>query len=163
MNRQNKAWLASVIVVVGVVGIAAYVNLNNQERLAAEAQTQARQDLASRQDLAHQQNLAGREEMGRQLSESAIRNELDFASRRESALQAQITAMTEDVQQQAKRQQAERELQDLRAQRAQLQKQVNCERIQLSMNQLTAKGDTGQALSLQKQWNLPCPNLGAGG
>jgi hypothetical protein len=40
---------------------------------------------------------------------------------------------------------------------------VNCERIQLSMNQLTAKGDTDQALSLQKQWNQPCPNLRVGG
>lgn len=156
MNRQNKYWLASVsvIVVVGVVGIAAYVNQNNQERLAAETQSQAMQDLANRQDLANQQDLAGREEMGRQLSESALRNELDSASRRESALQAQITAMDA-----TKRQQAERELQDLRTQRAQLQKQVNCERIQLSMNQLTAKGDTGQALSLQKQWNQPCPSL----
>ncbi|MGB5135787.1 MAG: hypothetical protein WBN89_11495 [Prochlorococcaceae cyanobacterium] len=172
MNRQTKVWLASVsvIVVVGVVGIAAYVNQNNQDRLAAEAQSQAMQDLASRQDLANQQDLANREEMGRQLSESALRNELDAAARRESAIQAQITAMdaanrnrAEDAQQQAKRQQAERELQDLRTQRAQLQKQVNCERIQLSMNQLTAKGDTGQALSLQKQWNLPCPNLRAGG
>lgn len=156
MNRQNKYWLASVsvIVVVGVVGIAAYVNQNNQERLAAETQSQAMRDLANRQDLANQQDLAGREEMGRQLSESALRNELDSASRRESALQAQITAMDA-----TKRQQAERELQDLRTQRAQLQKQVNCERIQLSMNQLTAKGDTGQALSLQEQWNQSCPSL----
>ena len=166
MNRQNKNWLALVIVivVVGVVGIAAYVNQNNQERLAAEAESQAMQDLAN------QQNLAGREEMDRQLSESALRNELDAAARRESAIQAQITAMdaanrnrAEDAQQQAKRQQAERELQDLRTQRAQLEKQVNCERIQLSMNQLTAKGDTDQALKLQKQWNLPCPNLRSGG
>ena len=56
MNRQTKVWLASVsvIVVVGVVGIAAYVNQNNQERLAAEAQSRAMQDLASRQDLANQ-------------------------------------------------------------------------------------------------------------
>jgi hypothetical protein len=166
MNRQYKNWLALVIVivVVGVVGIAAYVNQNNQERLAAEAESQAMQDLAN------QQNLAGREEMDRQLSESALRNELDAAARRESAIQAQITAMdaanrnrAEDAQQQAKRQQAERELQDLRTQRAQLEKQVNCERIQLSMNQLTAKGDTDQALKLQKQWNLPCPNLRSGG
>jgi len=166
MNRQNKNWLALVIVivVVGVVGIAAYVNQNNQERLAAEAESQAMQDLAN------QQNLASREEMDRQLSESALRNELDAAARRESVIQAQIAAMdaanrnlAEDAQQQAMRQQAERELQDLRTQRAQLEKQVNCERIQLSMNQLTAKGDTDQALSLKKQWNQPCPNLRVGG
>jgi hypothetical protein len=170
MNRQNKYWLASISAIVVVVGIVAYVNQKNQARLTTEAQTQAMQDLAQRQDLTNQRDLASREELGRQLSESALRNELDSASQRESTLQAEITAMdaanrnrAEDAQQQAKRQQAERELQDLRTQRAQLQKQVNCERIQLSMNQLTAKGDTDQALKLQKQWNLPCPNLRSGG
>lgn len=164
MNRQNKYWLASVSAIVVVVGIVVYVNQSNQARRAAEAQSQMAQELANRQDLANH------EEMGRQLSESALRNELDAAARRESAIQAQITAMdaanrnrAEDAQQQAKRQQAERELQDLRTQRAQLEKQVNCERIQLSMNQLTGKGDTDQALSLQKQWNQPCPSLRVGG
>jgi hypothetical protein len=74
--------------------------------------------------------------MDRQLSETTLRNKLDSASRRESALQAQITAMdtanrnqADDAQQQAKRQEAERELQELQTQRAQLQKQVNCDRI----------------------------------
>jgi len=156
MNRQDKAWLASasIIFIVGIVGIAAYVNQNNQERRAAEAQSEAMQDLATLQDRANQQDVASRMEMDRRLSESALQNELDSASRRESALQAQIAAMDA-----TQRQQAERELQDLRAQRVQLQKQLDCERIQLSMNQLTAKGESDQALSLQKQWNQPCPNL----
>jgi len=152
-----------------VVGIAVYLNLKEQERVTTENQSQALQDLAYRQDQANRQNQAGRQQMDRQLSETALRNELDSASRRESALQAQITAMdttnrnrAADAQQQAKRQEAERELQELQAQRSQLQKQVNCERIQVSINQLTAKGEKEQALSLQKQWNMPCPNLRIG-
>lgn len=164
MNRENKNWLAAISVIVVVVGIAVYVNQRNQEQRTAEAQSQALQDLANRQDQAN------RDEMGRQLSESALRNELDSAARREAVLQAQLTAIdaanqnrAADAQQLAKRQQAERELQDLRAQRAQLQKQVNCARIQLSVNQLTAKGDTDQALRVQKQWTVPCPNLQVGG
>ncbi|WP_411868904.1 hypothetical protein [Vulcanococcus limneticus] len=170
MNRQGKYWLALISAIVVVVGLVVYVSRQNQERLTTEAQTQEMRDLADRQDLANRQDLASREEMGRQLSDSALRNELDSASRRESALQAQLTAMdvaarnrAADAQQQAKRQQAEQELRDLRAQRAQLQKQVNCERIQLSMNQLEAKGNSDQVLSLQKQWTVACPNLRTGG
>ncbi|MFO7628644.1 MAG: hypothetical protein R6W06_03830 [Prochlorococcaceae cyanobacterium] len=105
------------------MGIAAYVNQKDQQRLKTEAQAQTMQDRANR------------EEMGRQLSESALLNELDSSSRREAALQAQITAMDTanrnqavDAQQQEKQQRAERELQKLRRQRAQLQEQVNCER-----------------------------------
>ena len=164
VNRENKYWLTAISAVVVVVGIAVYVNQRNQEQRTFEDQSQALQNLANRQDQAN------RDEMGRQLSESELRNELDSAARREAALQAQLTAIdtanqnrTADAQQLAKRQQAERELEDLRAQRAQLQKQVNCARIQLSMNQLTAQGDTDQALSVQKQWAVPCPNLQVGG
>ena len=170
MNRQNKFWLASISAIVVVVGLVVYVNRQDQERRNAEAQSQMMRDLAGRQDLANRQDLADRAEMGRQLSDSALRNELDSASRRESALQDQIAALdaanrnrAADAQQLAKRQQVERELQDLRTQRALLQKQVNCERIQLSMNQLEAKGDSAQVLRLQKQWTVPCPNLRVGG
>jgi hypothetical protein len=66
-----------------------------------------------------------------------------------------------DGQQQARRQQAERELQELRTQRARLEKQVDCHRIQLTVNQLSAKGDTDQALKLQTLWAVPCPSLQA--
>ncbi len=164
VNRDNKSWLAAISAIVVIVGIAVYVNQKNQEQRTTEAQSQALQDLANRQDQAN------REEMGRQLGESALRNKLDSAAQREAALQAQLTAIdaanrnrTADAQQLAMRQQTERELEDLRAQRAQLQKQVNCTRIQLSVNQLTAKGDTDQALIVQKQWALRCPNLQVGG
>ena len=164
MNRENKRWLAAISAIVVVVGIAVYVNQRNQEQRTSEAQSQALQDLANRQDQAN------RDEIDRQLSESELRNELDSAARLEAALQAQLSAIdaanqnrTADAQQLAKRQQAERELQDLRAQRAQLQKQVNCARIQLSMNQMTAKGDTDQALRVQNEWAVPCPNLQMGG
>jgi hypothetical protein len=157
MKRQDKYWLALISIIVLVVGMATYRNQKNQERLMTEAQSQALRELANRQDQANRQDLSTREEIDRQLSETALRNELNSASRRESALQAQITSMDT-----AKRQGAERELQALQAQRAQLQKQMNCDRIQVSMNQLTAKGEKEQALSLQKQWNLPCPNLRIG-
>lgn len=123
MYKANKYWLASISVIVLVVGIAAYANQKDQQRLKTEAQTQAMQDLANFK------------EMGRQLSESALLNELDASSRRMADLQAQITAMDTanrnqpvDAPQQAKQQQAERELQNFRRQRAQLQEQVNCER-----------------------------------
>ncbi|WP_254943672.1 hypothetical protein [Cyanobium sp. AMD-g] len=66
-----------------------------------------------------------------------------------------------DGQQQARRQQAERDLQELRTQRAKLEKQVDGERIQLTVNQLTAKGDSDQASKLQTLWAMPCPNLQA--
>lgn len=66
-----------------------------------------------------------------------------------------------DGQQQARHQQAERELQELRTQRATLDKQVDCQRIQLTVNQLSAKGDTDQATRLQSLWSVPCPRLQA--
>lgn len=170
MNRNNRYWLATISAIVVVVGIAAYVNQRNQELLATEAQSLALRDLANRQEQAGRQDQANREAMGRQLSDSALRSELESAAQREVALQAQLAAMdaanrnrAADAQQQAKRQQAERDLQDLKSQRAQLQKQVNCARIQLSVNQLVARGDTDQALRVQKQWAVPCPNLLAGG
>jgi chromosome segregation ATPase len=105
--------------------------------------------------------------MQRMQGEIALKNELESVSQREAALKLQLRQMDEgasrlqaaDGQQQAKRQQAERDLQELRTQRAKLEKQVDCERIQLTVNQLGAKGDTDQALKLQTLWATPCPNL----
>ena len=100
---------------------------------------------------------------------SQLKNELESASQREAALQLQLREMdagasrlqAADGQQQAKRQQAERDLQELRTQRAKLEKQVDCERIQLTVNHFAAKGDTDQATKLQNLWATPCPNLQA--
>jgi chromosome segregation ATPase len=156
-DRQNRYWLALVTAVVLAVTGFAILNNQHQQRLQAEAQTQAAQDQANR------------EAMQRMQGEIALKNELESASQREAALKLQLRQMDEgasrlqaaDGQQQAKRQQAERDLQELRTQRAKLEKQVDCERIQLTVNQLGAKGDTDQALKLQTLWATPCPNLQA--
>lgn len=156
-RRQNRTWL--VVASTAVVVVAGFAILNNQhqQRLQAEARAQAAQDQANR------------EVMERVQGELALRNELESASQREAALQLQLREMdagtsrllAADGQQQARRQQAERELQELRTQRARLEKQVDCERIQLTVNQLSAKGDTDQATKLQTLWAAPCPNLQA--
>ncbi len=162
-NRQNRTWLALVSAVVLVV--AGFAILNNQhqhqhqhqQRLQAEARVQASQDQANR------------EVMERVQGEMALKNDLESASQREAALQLQLKEMdagasrllAADGQQQARRQQAEGDLQELRTQRAKLEKQVDCERIQLTVNQLGAKGDADQALKLQSLWKVPCPNLQA--
>ena len=154
-NRQNRTWLALVTAVV-LVG-AGFTILNNQHQQRLQAQAQAVQDQANRQA------------MERMQGELALKNELDSAFQREAALQLQLRQMDADAnrlqaadgQQQAKRQQAERDLQELRTQRTKLEKQVDCERIQLTVNQLGAKGDTEQALKLQGLWAVPCPNLQA--
>ncbi|WP_216920993.1 hypothetical protein [Synechococcus sp. CCAP 1479/9] len=156
-RRQNRTWLAVVSAVVVVVAGGAFLNNQHQQRLEAEARAQAAQDQANRQS------------MERMQGELALKNELDSASQREAALQLELREMdagasrllAADGQQQARRQQAERELQDLRTQRARLEKQVDCERIQLTVNQLSAKGDTDQALKLQSLWAAPCPSLQA--
>ncbi|MBW4531323.1 MAG: hypothetical protein KME02_11625 [Aphanothece saxicola GSE-SYN-MK-01-06B] len=142
-----------------VLVVAGFAILNNQhqQRLQAEARVQAAQDQANR------------EAMQRMEGELALKSELESASQREAALQLQLKEMdagasrlqAADGAQQAKRQQAERDLQELRTQRAKLEKQVDCERIQLTVNQLTAKGDTDQATKLQTLWAMPCPNLQA--
>ena len=156
-DRQNKYWLALVTAVVLVVAGFAILNNQHQQRLQAEAQTEAAQDQANREAMQQMQG------------ELALKNDLESASQREAALQSQLREMdagasrlqAADGQQQAKRQQAERELQDLRAQRSKLEKQVYCELIQLTVNQLSAKGDTEQATKLQTLWKVPCPNLQA--
>ena len=156
-NLQNRTWLALVTAVVLVGAGFAILNNQHQQRLQAEAQAQAVQDQANRQA------------MERMQGELALKNELDSAFQREAALQLQLRQMDADAnrlqaadgQQQAKRQQAERDLQELRTQRTKLEKQVDCERIQLTVNQLGAKGDTDQALKLQSLWAVPCPNLQA--
>ncbi len=156
-NRQNRTWLAALSAVVLVVAGVAILNNQHQQRLQAEARIQAAQDQANRESL---QRMEG---------ELALKNELESAAQREAALQLQLKEMdagasrlqAADGQQQARRQQAERELQELRTQRANLEKQVDCERIQLTVNQLGAKGDTDQALKLQTLWAKPCPNLQA--
>ncbi len=156
-HRQNRTWLAVVCAVVVVVAGGAILNNQHQQRLEAEARTQAAQDQANR------------ESMERMQGELALKNDLDAASQREAALQLQLREMdagasrlqAADGQQQARRQQAERELQDLRTQRVRLEKQVDCERIQLTLNQLSAKGDTDQATKLQSLWAMPCPSLQA--
>ena len=156
-NRQNRTWLALVTAVVLVGAGFAILNNQHQQRLQAEAQAQAVQDQANRQA------------MERMQGELALKNELDSAFQREAALQLQLRKMDADAnrlqaadgQQQAKRQQAERDLQELRTQRTKLEKQVDCERIQLTVNKLGAKGDTDQALKLQSLWAVPCPNLQA--
>ena len=156
-NRQNRTWLALVTAVVLVGAGFAILNNQHQQRLQAEAQAQAVQDQANRQA------------MERMQGELALKNELDSAFQREAALQLQLRQMDADAnrlqaadgQQQAKRQQAERDLQELRTQRTKLEKQVDCERIKLTVNQLGAKGDTDQALKLQSLWAVPCPNLQA--
>ncbi|MCP9798614.1 MULTISPECIES: hypothetical protein [Cyanophyceae] len=158
-HRQNRTWLAVLSAVVLVVAGVAILNNQHQQRLQAEARVQAAQDQANR------------ESMQRMEGELALRNELESASRREAALQLQLREMdagasrlqAADGQQQARRQMAERELQELRSQRAKLEKQVDCERIQLTLNQLAAKGNTDQALKLQTLWAMPCPNLQAAG
>ncbi|MCT0208119.1 hypothetical protein [Synechococcus sp. CS-1332] len=152
--------MASAVVLV----VAGFAILNNQhqQRLQAEAQVQAQ---------AQAQDQANRDVMERMQGELALKNEMESASQREAALQLQLKEMdaganrllAADGQQQAKRQQAERDLQDLRTQRAKLEKQVDCERIQLTVNQLGAKGDTDQALKLKSLWTVPCPNLQAAG
>ena len=156
-NRQNKYWFALVSAVVLVVAGFAILNNQHQQRLQSEAQVQAAQDQAKR------------ESMQRMEGELALKNELESASQREAALQLQLKEMdagasrlqAADGQQQAKRQQAERQLQELRSQRARLEKQVDCQRVQLTVNQLSAKGDSEQALKLQTLWAMPCPNLQA--
>jgi chromosome segregation ATPase len=160
-DRQNRYWLALVAAVVLAVTGFAILNNQHQQRLQAEAQAQAQAQAA--------QDQANRESMQRMEGELALKNELESASQREAALQLQLKEMdagasrleAADGQQQAKRQQAERELQELRSQRAKLEKQVDCERIQLTVNQLSAKGDSEQALKLQTLWAAPCPNLQA--
>lgn len=169
VNRRNQYWIAGLSAVVVVVGALAFLNQQQQERL----QTQAVQDQSTREALQRAQ------------SELTLRNNLQSASQREAALQLQLREMdaatsrqladaanTEAgasqrqaamTQQEGKRQQAERELQDLRAQRVRLEKQVDCERIQLSVNQLKSSGEADQALKLQKLWSAPCPNLQAAG
>ncbi|MCP9786182.1 hypothetical protein [Cyanobium sp. N5-Cardenillas] len=144
---------AAVLAVAGVV----FLNNQHQQRLQAEARVQAAQDQANR------------ESMQRMEGELTLKNELESASQREAALQLQLREMdagasrlqAADGQQQARRLQAEQDLQELRTQRAKLEKQVDCERIQLTVNQLGAKGDTDQALKLQTLWAVPCPNLQA--
>ncbi|MEA5390461.1 hypothetical protein VB738_04210 [Cyanobium gracile UHCC 0139] len=155
-SQQNRVWLASVSAVVLVVAGFAVLNSQHQQRLQAESRVQAAQDQANR------------ESMQRMEGELALQNELESASQREAALQQQLRQMDAEASQlqaadgqQARRQQAERELQELRTQRARLEKQVDCERIQLTVNQLAAKGDTDQALKLQTLWATPCPNLQA--
>ncbi len=165
VNRRNQYWFAGLSAVVLVVGALAFLNQQHQQRL----QTQAMQDQSNREALQREQ------------SDLALRTEIQSASQREAALQLQLREMdaaasrqradaanTEaganlrqaaDTQQEGKRQQAERELQDLRAQRIRLEKQVDCERIQLSVNQLKSRGETDQALKLLSLWNVPCPNL----
>lgn len=165
-NRQNRNWLVLVTAVVLAGAGFAIINNQHQQRLQAEAQARASQAQAQAQA---SQDQANREAMQRMEGELALKNELDSASQREAALQLQLREMdagasrlqAADGQQQAKRQQAERELQDLRTQRANLEKQVDCERIQLTVNQLTAKGDTDQATKLKTLWAMPCPNLQA--
>lgn len=137
-NRQNRFWLtlvsAAVLAVAGVV----FLNNQHQQRLQAEARVQAAQDQANR------------ESMQRMEGELTLKNELESASEREAALQLQLREMdagasrlqAADGQQQARR-----------------EKQVDCQRIQLTVNQLGAKGDTDQALKLQTLWAVPCPNL----
>jgi len=155
-NRQNRYWVALASVVVLAVAGFAILNNQHQQRLQAEAQAQ---------------DQANRDVMERMQGELALKNELESASQREAALQLQLKEMdagasrlqAADGQQEARRQQAERELQDLRSQRAKLEKQVDCQRIQLTLNQLGAKGDTDQALKLKSLWTVPCPNLQAAG
>jgi len=155
-NRQNRYWVALASVVVLAVAGFAILNNQHQQRLQAEAQAQ---------------DQANRDVMERMQGELALKNELESASQREAALQLQLKEMdagasrlqAADGQQEARRQQAERELQDLRSQRAKLEKQVDCQRIQLTVNQLGAKGDTDQALKLKSLWTVPCPNLQAAG
>ncbi len=157
-RRQNRTWLALASTAVVVVAGFAILNNQHQQRLQAEAQAaQAAQDQANRQV------------MERVQGELALRNELESASQREAALQLQLREMdagasrlqAADGQQQARRQQAEQELQELRTQRTKLEKQVDCARIQLTVNQLNAKGDADQATKLQTLWATPCPNLQA--
>jgi septal ring factor EnvC (AmiA/AmiB activator) len=163
-NRQNRYWVALASVVVLAVAGFAILNNQHQQRLQAEVQAQA-------QAQAQAQDQANRDVMERMQGELALKNELESASQREAALQLQLKEMdagasrlqAADGQQEARRQQAERELQDLRTQRAKLEKQVDCQRIQLTVNQLGAKGDTDQALKLKSLWTVPCPNLQAAG
>lgn len=49
MKRQDKYWLASISLIVLLVGIATCRNQQNQERLTTESQSQALRDLANRQ------------------------------------------------------------------------------------------------------------------
>jgi hypothetical protein len=139
-NRQNRNWL--VLVTAVVLAGAGFAILNNQHQQRLQAEAQARDSQAQAQAQAAQDQ-ANRDAMQRMEGELALKNELDAASQREAALQS------------------ERELQDLRTQRAKLEKQVDCERIQLTVNQLTAKGDTDQATKLKTLWAMPCPNLQA--
>ena len=123
-----------------VLAGAGFAILNNQHQQRLQAEAQARASQAQAQAAQDQVN---RDAMQRMEGELALKNELDAASQREAALQA------------------ERELQDLRTQRAKLEKQVDCERIQLTVNQLTTKGGTDQATKLKTLWAGPCPNLQA--
>jgi ribosomal protein L9 len=65
-------------------------------------------------------------------------------------------------QQQNRRQQAEREFQELRTERARLKKQVDCERIQLSVSQVDAKGDTDQAMKAREPLDCALPHSPGG-
>ena len=123
-----------------VLAGAGFAILTNQHQQRLQAEAQARASHAQAQAAQDQANRAA---MQRMEGELALKNELDAASQREAALQS------------------ERELRDLRTQRAKLEKQVDCERIQLTVSQLTTKGDTDQATKLKTLWAVPCPNLQA--
>lgn len=123
-----------------VVGGFAILSHQHQQRLQAEARAQVAQDQANQVV------------MERLQGDLTLRNALQPSSQREATLQLQLGEMDAGP---------SRLVAAAGQQQARLGKQVDCAPIQLTVNQLSAQGDTDQALRLQTPWATPCPNLQA--
>ncbi len=105
--------------------------------------------------------------MKRAQSEVSLHTDLLSASLQEGALKSQLEEMDSGeslhggtgVLQQSKRIQVFRRLQHLKAERLRLEKKVDCDRIQETLDQLRIRRDTDQSFLIQSLWNVPCPQL----
>ena len=135
MRLEKQVWLTGAIV--AVIGFGSIVVINQQR--AMDQQVLQAKALQERSEEADQ-----------------LRKQESIFTLQLRALDAEQAKQTVSAQRSLERQQLIGQIQDLRTQRVQLVRQMNCNQTQMGIKTAERSGDMAEVKALQDRWNANC-------
>ena len=142
MRREKQVWLTGAIV--AVIGFGSIVVINQRGLISQQQRAMDQQVLQAKA-------LQERSEEADQL-----RKQESIFTLQLRALDAEQAKQTVSAQRSLERQQLIGQIQDLRTQRVQLVRQMNCNQTQMGIKTAERSGDMAEVKALQDRWNANC-------
>ena len=142
MRREKQVWLTGAIV--AVIGFGSIVVINQRGLISQQ------------QRAMDQQALQAKALQERSYEADQLRKQESIFTLQLRALDAEQAKQTVSAQRSLERQQLIGQIQDLRTQRVQLVRQMNCNQTQMGIKTAERSGDMAEVKALQDRWNANC-------